>query len=320
METRYTPIEALRTAIYGEILLCVDTHTQDEVVIKTVDLALANKRTSRTRELVHEDVRTEVDVLAQVRALGGHPNVIALRDYFVSADEHTLYVVLDYCDGGDLLDACSPPRLDQVVPSAIATDAAASPQSQRMPEYQALGYMRDVLSGLRFLHAHGIAHRDLSLENILLKHGRAVIADFGLCAQQQLSTSECDTNNSEFVCAEIVGKHFYMAPEVVRKQAYDPRVADIWSLGVALFILVTSSPPFEMASAQDAGFRFVAKHGVRAVLKAWGLASAISDASQDVLERMLQVDPALRIAMDDLVRHPAITGFPTSPVSASDAL
>lgn len=308
---RYVPLETLRASIFGEILRCVDTQSQQEIVVKTVDLALAAKRQSRARAHVQEDARAEVEALTRLRALGGHPNVLALRECFVSADSRVLFVVLEYCDGGDLLDAC-------VQQDSGATTGAA--QSRRIDEYQALGYMRDVLAGLRFLHANGIAHRDLSLENILLRNGRAVIADFGLCALRD-ERPDAGADADEFLCSEIVGKHYYMAPEVVsQKGAYDPRLADIWSLGVAFFILVTSSPPFEIASMEDAGFRFVAKHGVKAVLKVWGLTDELSDASQDLLERMLQVDAMRRISLPELLRHPAIANFPTSPVSVSAPL
>lgn len=321
--TRYTPLASLRASLFGEILLCVDTHTQEEVVVKTVDLALARKRQSRTHEQVQEDVLKEVDVLAQLGALGGHANVITMREYFVSDDQQELYVVMDYCEGGDLLDSCVQSTPEQIVPSldssspicytASTADSEGAERSRRIPEYLALGYLRDVLAGLRFLHANGIAHRDLSLENILLRGGRAVIADFGLCAQQQQS-------RDEFVCSEIVGKHYYIAPEVAIQSQYDPRLADIWSLGVAYFILLTSSPPFELAIMEDQGFRFVAKHGIKAVLKAWGLTDTISAASQDLLECMLQVDARRRISTNEILRHPAVTGFPTSPVSACDTL
>ncbi|GAB9466551.1 Camk protein kinase [Globisporangium polare] len=324
--SRYAPLASLRASLFGEILLCVDTRTQEEVVVKTVDLVLARERKSRTHEQVQEDVLKEVDVLAQLGALGGHANVIAMREYFVSDDQQELYVVMEYCEGGDLLDSCVQSTPEQSVPSldgsspvsysvsSSVTESLAGGLSRRIPEYLALGYLRDVLAGLRFLHANGIAHRDLSLENILLRGGRAVIADFGLCAQQQQSSSD------EFVCSEIVGKHYYIAPEVATQSSYDPRLTDIWSLGVAFFILLTSSPPFELAIMEDQGFRFVAKHGIKAVLKAWELADTISEASQDLLERMLQVDARRRISTSEILRHPAVTGFPTSPVSACDTL
>uniref|UniRef100_M4BRB6 Protein kinase domain-containing protein n=1 Tax=Hyaloperonospora arabidopsidis (strain Emoy2) TaxID=559515 RepID=M4BRB6_HYAAE len=107
-------------------------------------------------------------------------------------------------------------------------------------------YLVDVLSGLRFLHSHGIAHRDVSLENILLRNGCAVLADFGLCVPElsSVSTSSLSraswnhrTTAGAFCCDETVGKDYYMAPEIVARERYDPRRADIWATGIAFFIL-----------------------------------------------------------------------------------
>ncbi|KAF1329782.1 Camk protein kinase, partial [Globisporangium splendens] len=320
---RYELLESLQTSMFGEILLCLDTQTQDEVVVKTIDLSLALSQKSNKHERVQENVLKEIEVLSQLCAIGGHPNVITMRDYFVmpkGENHNVLHVVMDYCEGGDLLESCAQQQRqkepDQAPPNSgnSVEDLSEARSSSRVEEHIALGYLRDVLAGLRFLHGNGIAHRDLSLENILLRDGRAVITDFGLCVQQE------GIPHGSFVASGIVGKHYYMAPEVICDAHYDPRGADIWSLGVSYFILVTSSPPFEMASMKDSGFQFVAKHGIKAVLKAWGLADTISEASQDLLERMLHVDPRLRITMNELVRHPAITNFPVSPVSSCDAL
>jgi calcium-dependent protein kinase len=347
---RYDTEATLRAAIFGEILLCRDRLSSERVVLKTVDLQLALQQTSRSQEPVQENVLHEVEVLDRVRALGGHPNVITLHSYFVAKGGGVLHMVLDHCEGGDLLEACVQPKGsssdsgNQDSPSnqkedaqspATATGAAAfeqpSPEfengpllngvdgSKRLQESVAHGYLVDVLSGLRFLHSHGIAHRDVSLENILLRDGRAVIADFGLCVQQNPSaasspsgsptgSSSFDNNNGDgaFRCEETVGKNYYMAPEIVARERYDPRRADIWSVGIAFFILLTSSPPFERADPSDPGFRYVAKRGIKAVFTAWGLGQEVSASMQDLLARMLCVDPEERITMDEIWQHPVL--------------
>ncbi|KAG6612200.1 serine/threonine protein kinase [Phytophthora cinnamomi] len=89
---------------------------------------------------------------------------------------------------------------------------------------------RQVTLGLHFLHSNGIAHRDVSLENVLLRGGVCKLSDFGLAT------------DAERMCAEVVGKANYMAPEVVAGEAYAPVAADMWSLGIVLFIMLTGSP------------------------------------------------------------------------------
>ncbi|DAZ94677.1 TPA: hypothetical protein N0F65_002386 [Lagenidium giganteum] len=297
---RYERLESLRASIFGEILLCRDTETSEEVIVKTVDLSLALKQKSRTNEAVQENVLKEIDVLSQLCAMGGHPNVIKLRNYYVESGgkRNFLHVVLDYCEGGDLLDSCMPP-------SEATDEQEANTEDQRVEEAVALGYLKDVLEGLCFLHKNGVAHRDLSLENILLRDGRAVIADFGLCARQE-------PYENALRCNEIVGKHYYMAPEVVAQCQYDPMKADIWSAGISFFILLTTSPPFEMASKNDAGFRYVAKHGIKAVFKAWGLGESISSETQDLLAQMLTVNAENRVSVEELLSHAAFASISPS--------
>ncbi|ETI50928.1 CAMK protein kinase [Phytophthora nicotianae CJ01A1] len=341
--TRYETETSLRASIFGEVLLCRDRLTDERVVVKTVDLQLALQQTSRSQELVQENVMLEVEVLNRVRALGGHPNVINMHSYFVAKGGGVLHMVLDYCESGDLLDACVQPLVaeeggddksssnsdngqgNQKEDAALLRSAALlgnhGPEqddndsngpflngvdgSKRLQESVAQTYLVDVLSGLRFLHSHGIAHRDVSLENILLRNGHAVIADFGLCVQDTSASSGSPTS-SGFLCDETVGKNYYMAPEIVMRERYDPRRADIWSVGIAFFILLTSSPPFERADPSDPGFRYVAKRGIKAVFTAWGLGQDVSETLQDLLSRMLCVDPEERITMEEIWQHPVL--------------
>ncbi|KAF1786194.1 Calcium/calmodulin-dependent/calcium-dependent protein kinase [Phytophthora cactorum] len=296
---RYETEASLRASIFGEILLCLDRLTGERVVVKTVDLQLALQQTSRSQELVQENVMQEVEVLNRVRVLGGHPNVINMHSYFVAKGGGVLYMVLDYCEGGDLLDACvQPPVADEGGDDKSSSSSSGTLQdesdsngpflsgvdgSKRLQESVAQIYLVDVLSGLRFLHSHGIAHRDVSLENILLRHGHAVIADFGLCVQDT-SVSSGSPTGSGFRCEEMVGKNYYMAPEI-RNLVGGHRV-------LHPFDVVT---PFERADPSDPGFRYVAKRGIKAVFTAWGLGQEVSEPMQDLLARMLCVDPEERI-------------------------
>jgi serine/threonine protein kinase len=159
--SRYEQLAVVRNSIFGEILLCLDTQTQEEVIIKTIDLSLAYKKQSKTNEAVYENVIKEIDVMSQLSSLGGHRNVIKMRSYFVEQQGTHLYIVLDYCEGGDLLEHCIHGSTDMPV--------------RQLGEKDVLMYLSDVLHGLHFLHINGIAHRDLSLENILIHQGRAVI-------------------------------------------------------------------------------------------------------------------------------------------------
>ncbi|KAG6572695.1 CAMK/CDPK protein kinase [Phytophthora cinnamomi] len=154
----------------------------------------------------------------------GHPNVV--RSYFHFHQHDCLYLVSEYCADGDLY-----------------THLTTATRNGSMDECTSVHFMKEVLSGVAFLHRQlGIAHRDLSLENVLMHNGVCKISDFGLSVG--VGTR----------CVGPVGKQYYMAPEVVAGGEYDPVKADIWSLGVMWFILLTGSPLVSVASRQSKAF------------------------------------------------------------------
>ncbi|KAE8950767.1 hypothetical protein PR001_g34018, partial [Phytophthora rubi] len=144
----------------------------------------------------------EREVGSLVRSAGGHPNLVQYEDSFV--EQQTLYLVMEFCADGDLHNYLS------------------SHIRQRMTCLNALGVLSQVASGLAFMHELGIAHRDISLENIMLHRGRCKLGDFGLATR------------ARYVGGRLVGKNYYMAPEIVAGDMYDPKSADIWSLGIVL--------------------------------------------------------------------------------------
>jgi len=162
-----------------------------------------------------------------------------------------------------------------------------------------------VALALDYCHNRGVVNRDVKLENTLLvkepgaRRPLAKLCDFGY------SKGRDGTPNSSFV-----GTPVYMAPEVLRGQAYDGAAADVWSLGVMLRAMLAGSHPTAVAhfpshptpNGMDA---MVA--AIRAVLTAdWTLPAGVaaSDACRDLLGRMLERDPARRIKVPDILSHP----------------
>jgi len=165
-----------------------------------------------------ESLSTEISILKQ---LPHHPNVMRLHDT-VSVTNDALYLMLEYCPGGDLA---------QVVH-----------KQGSQPEPLVRRALRQLTRGLHVLHSHGIIHRDLKPQNLLLSsawpHGTLKIGDFGFArqlAQQDLAATTC-------------GSPLYMAPEVLRGDSYDA-TADVWSVGVIAFELLVGSPPHAKAAS-----------------------------------------------------------------------
>lgn len=150
----------------------------------------------------------EVQSLKTVR----HPNVLKLLE--VVATEETSFIVSELVSGGDLLDHIR--------------------KSGPMAEDEARGKFRQLASALEYCHRKGVVHRDLRLEHVLLDgEGHVKLSGFGSSAVflgQELST-QC-------------GSPWYAAPETLQGRAYAGPPADVWSLGVVLFFLLTGAPPF----------------------------------------------------------------------------
>jgi serine/threonine protein kinase len=227
--------------------------------------------------MVQENISFEKRVNEVLRQEGGHENVLALRTVF-SNDGYD-HFVFDFCSQGALFDVME-----------------AIPEKQ-FEQHQAQAYFKQIVSGLKFIHAAGFAHRDLSLENILVDDNNACkICDFGLAV---------DISNR---CVDPVGKPFYIAPEVFDSGiAYDPASADVWSLGIILFILLTGNPPFRVPSELDESYAYVSSFGLHDLIQTWELEDRISDDAEDLLIKMLAIDSSKRCTLHEILLHPFLS-------------
>lgn len=144
-----------------------------------------------------------------------HANIVHLYD-LLSTDARYM-LVMDLVEGGELMSHIDGP----------------------LPEAKAAEYLIQIASATRFCHGLGIVHRDLKFENVLMKKdGTLVITDFGL---GNISNSP---DKTFFTSKTLCGSPHYIAPEVTEGGKYDGRNADIWSLGVLFFAMLTYEFPF----------------------------------------------------------------------------
>lgn len=259
----YQLVKYLRHAESATIALCSRLAAPQElVVVKAIRI---------DDDAGKDTIHREYEVATKLQKLGGHRHVVAFD--LVSVTNQQVVLVMEYCAQGDLFSYLT------------------QQPDRRVSEPQALSFFRQILLGVQFLHQSGIAHRDLSLENVLLSdsNNELRICDFGL------STSV----NSP--CSGRVGKFNYMAPEVVLGDKYCPVQADVWSLGVIFFILLTGSPLFEVAEPSDPAFQVVKQVGVSGILAHWELEHLYSPDTVALLSSLLQLDPSKRLASVDEV-------------------
>lgn len=253
------------------VYLCQEKKSKDLVVLKQTHLQSCSAAP-------RDDPWQEHAVAQLLFSLGGHPHLLRYRSAHVEND--SLFVLMDFCDQGDLY----------AYLEAQAEHKLAEPLARHI--------FAQITQGVQFLHQHGVAHRDISLENVLLddKHV-AKLCDFGLSAFFSVD------HTGKRAAVGRVGKGYYMAPEVVADDAeYDPVLADIWSLGILFFIMLTGSPLVEKASPHDPAFAAVQRAGVRGVLRHWKIEDEVSSATTDLLVKMLQFDPKQRFqSVDELL-------------------
>jgi tRNA A-37 threonylcarbamoyl transferase component Bud32 len=201
----------------GEVYSARDRRLERSVAIKVLPAELVDDRRSRDR-LIRE---------ARAAASLSHPGICTL--YEVGEYEGQTLIAMEQIPGKTLADLLLPGG---------------------MPIESVLRYGLQVAGALAYAHDHGIVHRDLKCNNILVTpEGLAKVVDFGLAQRLEQDELQDLTRSTESLTVEsaIAGTLAYMAPEILAGKPADPRT-DIWSLGVVLHIMLSGSMPFSGAT------------------------------------------------------------------------
>ncbi|KAL4467890.1 hypothetical protein ABPG74_013225 [Tetrahymena malaccensis] len=196
-----------------------------------------------------------------------------LQIYKVYNADNFYMVIMEYCEGGDLEKYLQ--------------------KNGPIPEQRAIGFLMQVLAGLREIHSHSIIHRDLKPQNIFIKGNQLKIGDFG-CAR----TAFIDSLN---IGKTTVGSSYFKAPEIIEGLEYGFEV-DIFSLGVLLYKMLFNCYPFEGQSVQEI---YKKMQSVSIDFKKNGV--VISNQMIDFLQRLLKFDRNDRISWLQVYQHPIIS-------------
>ncbi|KAI3436682.1 hypothetical protein D9Q98_006098 [Chlorella vulgaris] len=215
-----------------------------------------------------EQIKREITILKQIR----HPHIVNLLEVMSSKD--CIFMVLELVTGGELFD------------KIVAEGPMKEPVARRV--------FSQLLDAVGHCHDQGVYHRDLKPENVLLcSDGTVKLSDFGLGALpsstgvDQLLRTTCGTPN-------------YVAPEVLAKRGYKGGPADVWSLGVLLYVLLSGCLPFD---EDDLVALFAKISNARYEVPPWLSKEAVS-----LLACMLNPDPTQRPTVGQLWQQPWMRG------------
>ncbi|CAI9106343.1 OLC1v1005473C1 [Oldenlandia corymbosa var. corymbosa] len=202
-----------------------------------------------------------------------HPNIIRFKEVILTPTH--LGIVMEYAAGGELFDRIC--------------------QAGRFSEDEARYFFQQLISGVCYCHTMQICHRDLKLENTLLDSSpapRLKICDFGYSKSSVLHSRPKST----------VGTPAYIAPEVLSRREYDGKMADVWSCGVTLYVMLVGAYPFEDPDDPKNFRKTIAK--IMAVQYKIPDYVHISQDCRNLLSRIFTTTPARRISIKEIKSHP----------------
>ncbi|RLN56265.1 hypothetical protein BBJ29_006832 [Phytophthora kernoviae] len=283
LKQRLTFGRVLGTGATSKVYEAVDTRTGEKVSVKVFDkAAMVEARRSMVADgnyvaekAVHRVRRRLLKLVSELEISKSldHPNIIK----YVGAYEtsHRICIIHELVEGSDLLE------------HLLANG--------KMPEDQAAGVFKQLLSALEYCHARNVFHRDLKLENVMItKDLKVKLIDFGL--------SEV-VANPEQPLKTVCGTPLYCSPEILflhttaqtAREGFRGGPADVWSVGVLIFALLTGCAPFD-----DSDFKRLRRGISRNRIN---YPDYISDQAKGLLKAVLVTDPLMRPSVTDLLSY-----------------
>ncbi|CAF0939187.1 unnamed protein product [Rotaria sordida] len=271
IETRYEFLNKLGEGSFGTVSRVKSKENDLFYAMKTIIKKHGN--TSKASILDNE-----VKLLTEVN----HANLIQLHEVLESTQK--LYLVVELCEGGEL-GGC----VKNIGP---------------LPEETVKQIMSKLISALHYLHKMNIVHRDLKLENILLKNTPTNktdefdirVTDFGLSSKQSITSTDSLFN-------DYCGTPLYMAPEILENKNYSA-LCDVWAMGVIMYYLICGRHPY-VANDERRLLEIIRSQKLRFDLEKF---RNISSEGLDFLQGMLVYDTVHRRTMGELIVHPWLTG------------
>ncbi|CAG9861783.1 unnamed protein product [Phyllotreta striolata] len=263
----YHLLQKLGEGSYAQVFLAEftgDNADRDKtgkfLACKIIDVSKAPK------DFVRKFLPRELDILVRVN----HPHIIHVHSIFQR--KHKYYIFMRNAENGDLL--------EYILKKGPISEA------------QSRVWFRQLALAMQYLHEMEIAHRDLKCENCLITNNYNIkLADFGF------ARFVVDQSGRKMNSATYCGSLSYAAPEVLKGSPYFPKTADVWSMGVILYIMVNKAMPFDDTNAK--------KLNELQLQRKWKFRSKVvdvlSDQIKNLITHMLEPDIQKRFKLEQVI-------------------
>lgn len=277
----YTIHQSLGKGSYGKVKLCSHSGTSYAIKIYSKNL-LSRKKDYIKNSFGRLEASTALQaVLRELEIMKrlNHPNLIHLHEILEDQTSDKLFMVIDYCEKGSIMEWDSESRKFWF--PWTRTELSVSELRRIISE---------IVNGLMYLHRINIVHRDIKPQNILMTlSGFIKIADLG----QAQDISESDLLSS------TVGTYYFFAPECCSSTAgsFSGKAADIWALGITIYALVYKKLPFWAESLLGI-FEVIQNSEI-----AYERNHLVNQEFEDLLRKILEKDPNRRLNLQGILDH-----------------
>ena len=270
---------------YSTVYLATDRQTLKEYAIKVLE----KKHIIKEKKIKYVNIEKNT-----LNRLTEHPGVVRL--YYTFQDEASLYYVIDYCSGGELL-------------GALKRTGTFDLECTRF-------YAAQILDAVEYMHSRGVIHRDLKPENVLLDdHMHIKITDFGTAkmlpdprsakAEDGMDRGVPQTGQAQASedgrAPSFVGTAEYVSPELLTNKN-SCKASDLWAFGCVIYQLLAGRPPFKGGSEYLTFQKIVSLD--------YDFPAGFPPAARDLVERLLVLDPARRLTIEHIKNHEFFDGHP----------
>ncbi|XP_072243212.1 serine/threonine-protein kinase Chk2 [Leuresthes tenuis] len=266
LQDKYLLTRRIGTGVCGEVRLGFERSTCRRFAVKII-----NKKNFQSEGTATRNAKTEIEILQRI----DHPCLINTEDFYQTEDSY--YIVLEMMEGGELFHRVK--------------------SKQQLNEDVTKLYFYQMLCAVQYLHRNGIIHRDLKPENILLSSNDDV------CLIKVTDFNQSRILEEAVLMRTLCGTPSYLAPEVFTHASttgYGLAV-DAWSLGVLLFVCLSGYAPFHESFSDRSVTEQIIRGEFTMVPSKW---RRVSSQAKDVVRKLLVVDPAKRMTIDEALQHP----------------